>query len=489
MTEGLRPPLQRTAHAHEPNEDDLEKLKKWQEARLERKLRGEYESAVFNLAELINKNLETPLTVTSVRVDGATNTRGSFLGWLIQPWLARHTDDRASKSNNLQGALYTARGISHILQETDLFHSVHAEIQRSRDHLAKDGDVDIVINTREKGRFYLKSATEFGNNEGSVSLTGRVRNVFGGAELLEGHYSAGTKTRRSFHGLLSLPLSPSLRTTGQISLFSLERDLSTFASCSEISHGLKAAINSDWGAHGVHEVAYQAVLRHINNLAPSASVSIREHAGQTIKSSISHTWTKDTRDDKLAASRGYYGKLFQELAGLSGDVSFYKAEIESQISRRLVPGMSLSLAVRSGILKALSGHSHFSDRFQLGGPLSLRSFRANSLGPRDGVDSLGGDIYWSTGASLVSDIPRKPHWPIKSHIFVNAGRLDAVDGTKGLGENIMGCLRRPSISAGVGLIYRFDPVRVEVNFGVPLFASKSDGVRRGFQVGIGMEFL
>ena len=34
-----------------------------------------------------------------------------------------------------------------------------------------------------------------------------------------------------------------------------------------------------------------------------------------------------------------------------------------------------------------------------------------------------------------------------------------------------------------------DPVRVEVNFGVPLVASKSDGVRKGFQVGIGLDFL
>jgi outer membrane protein insertion porin family len=45
---------------------------------------------------------------------------------------------------------------------------------------------------------------------------------------------------------------------------------------------------------------------------------------------------------------------------------------------------SLSLAARSGFLKALTGPSQFSDRFQLGGPLSLRSFRANSMGPRDG---------------------------------------------------------------------------------------------------------
>lgn len=124
------------------------------------------------------------------------------------------------------------------------------------------------------------------------SVTGRVRNVFGGAELLEGHYSAGTKTRRSFHGLLSLPLTPSLRTSSQLSLFSLERDLSSFASSSESSHGLKAAINvslnafflqnsedsesllmkSDWGAQGVHELAYQVVSRHIHSVVPGASV-------------------------------------------------------------------------------------------------------------------------------------------------------------------------------------------------------------------------
>ena len=56
--------------------------------------------------------------------------------------------------------------------------------------------------------------------------------------------------------------------------------------------------------------------------------------------------------------------------------------------------------------------------------------RANSLGPKDGADSLGGDLYWSAGLSLISDIPKKPHWPVKLHGWVNAGRLDVVDRSK-----------------------------------------------------------
>lgn len=66
------------------------------------------------------------------------------------------------------------------------------------------------------------------------------------------------------------------------------------------------------------------------------------------------------------------------------------------------------------------------------------------MGPRDGcelhiitihcyqlnsstADSLGGDVHWSTGISVISDIPKKAQWPVKTHVFVNAGRLDTID--------------------------------------------------------------
>jgi outer membrane protein insertion porin family len=107
---------------------------------------------------------------------------------------------------------------------------------------------------------------------------------------------------------------------------------------------------------------------------------------------------------------------------------------------------------------------------------------------------------------MISDMPYRPNWPIKAHLFINSGRLDNVykclfhfifhihiadvcDAAKSLATNIQGCVTKPSVSVGLGLIYRFDPLRVEVNFGVPLVASKSDSYRRGFQVGVGVDFL
>lgn len=66
---------------------------------------------------------------------------------------------------------------------------------------------------------------------------------------------------------------------------------------------------------------------------------MREAAGTTSKSAVSYTYTLDTRDDRVMSTRGMYGKIYQELAGLGGDASFYKAEAESQLSRPLLPGV------------------------------------------------------------------------------------------------------------------------------------------------------
>ncbi|KAJ7198619.1 surface antigen-domain-containing protein [Mycena haematopus] len=484
---GLRPPLQNSSSPRdlEPDGRDIDKIRTWQQQRVEKKLRGEYESAVMHLSEVINSNLTTPSQISCVRVEGAHNTRPSFLKFLIDPLIPP-----PSAENDLQSALHAARHIADVLQRTDIFASVDAKLERATAPLAAKHDVDLVFTTRERGRFMVKTATELGNNEGSAYIMAQLRNVFGGAETFTANLSHGTTTKMAFNATLTAPLTPNLNTSGEMHLFGHERDLSSFASCKEGVRGAKALVRSGRLSGGMHEIAYEAVLRHIGSLKDEASLSIREAAGQSIKSSVSHTFQLDNRDDRLFPTRGFYVKTAHEIAGFGGDAAFMKSETHAQVSRPIISGVSVSLAARSGLLWGLNGRSTlFSDRFQLGGPASIRSFRANSMGPRDNSDSLGGEMYWSAGLSVISNVPKKPDWPIKTHAWVNAGRLDNVDKSRSLQDNIAASLSKPSVSAGVGLIYNFDPVRVEVNFGLPLMASKSDGSRRGFQVGIGLEFL
>ena len=144
-------------------------------------------------------------------------------------------------------------------------------------------------------------------------------------------------------------------------------------------------------------------------------------------------------------------------------------------------------------------------------PSPLREYTTKTHYDLYPADSVGGEVYCSAGLSVMSDIysPKSGQpLPVKAHFWLNAGRLDGID--RGmffrsppilrllitapiiavpLKQTVLASLSRPSLSAGVGIIYRLDPVRVELNFGVPLACSRSDGARRGFQVGMGLEFM
>lgn len=109
----------------------------------------------------INDNIKSRVNISSVRVEGAPKTRRSFLAGIIDP--------AVSSCETLEDALHATRRISHGLQKTDIFSSIEAYIDRPKDNvLAQVGDVDLVFKTRERGRWFVSSSTEVGNNEGTA---------------------------------------------------------------------------------------------------------------------------------------------------------------------------------------------------------------------------------------------------------------------------------------------------------------------------------
>lgn len=51
--EGVKGPLRNSSSPREKEPKEFEKVRKWQEARIERRLRGEYESAVMHLQQVV----------------------------------------------------------------------------------------------------------------------------------------------------------------------------------------------------------------------------------------------------------------------------------------------------------------------------------------------------------------------------------------------------------------------------------------------------
>jgi outer membrane protein insertion porin family len=239
-----------------------------------------------------------------------------------------------------------------------------------------------------------------------------------------------------------------------------------------------------------HTLGYSGIWRQITSLAENASPTVRADAGDSFKSSLTHTWTNDKRDYPLLPNSGYLMKTVSELAGyggLQGDVAFFKSEAESQVALPFGDtGITLTAGVRGGLIYplALPGQnqpqaSRINDRFTLGGPNNVRGFRLAGLGPHDGPDAVGGDIYAAGGASLLLPVPRVgKETPL---------RLQVQNSLKKTLSSLTDEL--PSAAAGVGLVYAHPIARFEINFSLPLVMRAKEEGRKGLSFGVGIEFL
>ena len=209
-----------------------------------------------------------------------------------------------------------------------------------------------------------------------------------------------------------------------------------------------------------------------------------------------------------------------ELAGwgpLQGDVAFGRAEAETQAAIPIpIPGIqgpsgvSFSAGLRGGVLCPLPlgfdskpQSSRLNDRFQLGGPTDVRGFRLSGLGPRDGADGVGGDVYAAGSANLLLPVPRVGvDRPFRLHAFVNGGRLLALKNTSSneasdgqqVRQSVTSTIKElgnglPSMAAGIGLVYAHPIARFELNFSLPLVLRKGEDARKGLQFGVGVNLL
>jgi len=386
-------------------------------------------------------------------------------------------------------------------------------------------DIDFYLSVREKSRILLKTGTDVGNAEGSAYGNLLLRNIFGGAESLNINASFGTRTRSAYQAAYEQPVFAGIRgdLRGEIGGLASSTQ-NSFASHEEVLKGAwaKARWVGDGGTR--QELAYNGVWRQITGLASNASPTVRGDAGDSFKSSVTHTWVKDRRDNALLPQSGYVTKTILELAGwgpLQGDVAFAKSEIQTQGSMPIpMPGIkgesgvSLTTGLRAGLLYPLSlgfdfdsrpTYSRINDRFQLGGPGDIRGFRLSGLGPRDGTDAVGGDLYAAASANLLFPIPRVGlDRPFRFQAFVNGGRLLALKGTgtnekrDSRGSAVQKSVSRtvqelgnglPSMAAGFGLVYAHPAARFELNFTLPLVLRRGEDARKGLQFGIGINVL
>ncbi|KAI8805052.1 surface antigen-domain-containing protein [Cladochytrium replicatum] len=475
-------------------------------------------------------DLDTPVTVRSVRVVGAVHSSPSLFYHAANEAfnLPESNDTPSPTTTPLVDVILTAQSEARRLLRLGAFGDVSVtldSVPRNRKQKNKKGPtpVDLVFEVKEKSRIYARTGTDLGSQEGSLNASFNIRNVFGKAETIETTASLGMQTHFSlfpsstpvpqsqpfasqsssvFNVVYNQPIDADPDRRVELSAFKTDRSHLVFSSFQERSQGLSAKYLISRTRLGDHELKWNGEWRQNHGLSPTASWSIRNEAGHSLKSALSHTWVRDTRDDVALPTRGSYLKLLQEWSGIGGDTNHLKWDLWHQSAFDLGRGFLLNASVRGGTIvplphTVLNGttqvhpRSRVNDRFFLGGPTSVRGFLQNGVGPRDGRDSVGADTYWSAGLSLLTPLPCVDlTTPLKGHLFLNAG----AGRMRGIGESskehLQALVETPaSVSCGVGLALRLSMFRVEVNYCVPVLALSNDQYRKGVNLGIGFQFL
>ncbi len=133
---------------------------------------------------------------------------------------------------------------------------------------------------------------------------------------------------------------------------------------------------------------------------PEVANVFEEAEGEQVVSKVGLTFLRDNRDSILFTRKGNRTSILNELAGLGGDVFYYKVDARTA---HFIPTwdtweQSLSIVGRLGAVVPYGDSQEvpFYDRFYLGGPESLRGFDHRDVGPRDTDDnseSVGGNTY------------------------------------------------------------------------------------------------
>jgi outer membrane protein insertion porin family len=174
---------------------------------------------------------------------------------------------------------------------------------------------------------------------------------------------------------------------------------------------------------------YTLVGRDVYNVASNASVAIKQLSGYTVLSQVSQALTLDHRDSKIDPHTGYLVSLGNDFAGLGGNASFIRTNVNGQyfIPLDRFTGNSdwgISLTGGFGYLWNEGVQEQIIDRFFLGGD-NLRGFQIGGAGPHDAVSGnpLGGRLIWTESTELHFPLPISPDIGLSGRAFVDVGSL------------------------------------------------------------------
>ena len=271
-------------------------------------------------------------------------------------------------------------------------------------------------------------------------------------------------------------------------LFHITRDLQDESSYDQQRTGGALRMGYPLSEHWRQTLRYRYEQNTIEDVAPTASLFIRQQEGDRSTSAISQRLSYEDVDSTLFPTDGVLGWFETEYAGIGGDANYVSGKLGASYFTPVYGDVVFNLLGETGAITGVGGEDvEINERFFLGGS-TLRGFEQAGIGPRDitTTDALGGNFFYRGTAELTFPVFLPDELGVKGHAFSDFGSLWDIDETSSL-ANPFDDEQTIRLSAGVGASWRspFGPIRVD--FGFPIVQEEYDEEER-FRFNFGTRF-
>ncbi|NQZ52984.1 MAG: outer membrane protein assembly factor BamA [Piscirickettsiaceae bacterium] len=194
-------------------------------------------------------------------------------------------------------------------------------------------------------------------------------------------------------------------------------------------------------------------------------------------------WSNDSRDSAVLPTSGMVQSLSAQVAIPGGSLQYYKLRYKASWFHPITDSLTFAL---KGALGYGDGYGDteelpFFENYYAGGIKSVRGFRSNTLGPKDGEQSLGGSLLTTAGAEVIFPFPflKKALKSVRFSAFADVGNVYAD------GEGFDAGLLR--YSAGVGATWLSPFGALSISLAQP-FNEQDDDETESFQFSLGSTF-
>ncbi|XP_003436026.2 SAM50-like protein CG7639 [Anopheles arabiensis] len=394
------------------------------------------------------------------------------------------------KAQNFQDVIVETANVKDDLLRLGIYKNLRISIDTSKGEGASKNGYTVTFTGEELSRITGNVGVEVGQNDGAATTELVTPNLFGRGERLSLNLS------RSYvrNSVVNIKLTKPFYHTA-VGDYEPETSITVFRNASP--HPWSKYRLEDNGAlldfsfaipslGFSNSLQYELGMKELFALDKQTPFFVREHCGPRLVSTFRYIGQYEGRDDSVFPSSGVYAKGTTELIGSRlSQLGIVRQELHAELNVPLFLGASVQLCGRIGaILQDKRKESlPINQLFFPGGPQTLRGFELAGACPRrDGI-AAGCRSYWTTGLHLWSPLPFNQYFGgfgnlFRTHAFYNIGTCDTYTTDK---------LRS---TAGIGIAFRMgQKARIEFNYCQPLSYEAGDRVVKGFQFGIGYEFV